>query len=75
MTHGYIYRIHQHQALATSVQTSPRLPGPAVETPEVIPVHVRIRQSDVGVLYKPSDGIQKTPLAMYEAGEHLDCYC
>lgn len=77
MSHGFIYRVSQNQALTYSTRPVRRhlLPEPKVtEASRVVPVHVRIRQQDVGVLYESSGGIHKVPLATYQAGEHLDCY-
>lgn len=73
MTHGLLYRVQLHQPLAFSAWSARRV-RPSQVADGVIPVHVRRRQQDVGVLYQRGAGIQTTPLATYQAGEQLDFY-
>ena len=75
MTYGFIYRVNDSHTLARSVWSS-KMPHMASKKPTagVVPVHVRIRQQDVGFLYQTNGGIRKIPLASYQAGENLDFY-
>lgn len=72
MTHGLIYRVDETQALNYSAWSSRKVT--AVRTEDVVAVHVRIRQKNMGSLYRCSGDIEKIPLTSYQPGEHLDCY-
>ncbi len=74
MTHGFIYRVHETQALNYSAWSSRKVAATPVQTEDVVAVHVRIRQKNTGFLYRCSGDIEKIPLTSYQPGEHLDCY-
>ena len=70
-----IVHIEAHSTLLSGVWRSYFRSAPTNRPAEgVVSVGVRIRQKDVGVLYRKQSHLGTTPLRNYEPGEMLDFY-